>query len=67
MNRLASPAQLRASLIRWALFIIPTVMLLGFLMRVAGMMVTTTLPVIQRERIVLAVPLQPLAKKVLIQ
>ncbi|MWV28446.1 TspO/MBR family protein [Aurantiacibacter rhizosphaerae] len=31
MNRLASPAQLRASLIRWALFIIPTVMLLGFL------------------------------------
>ena len=30
MNRLASPAQLRASLIRWALFIIPTVMLLGF-------------------------------------
>lgn len=31
MNRLASPAQLRASLIRWALFIVPTVMLLGFL------------------------------------
>lgn len=31
MNRLASPAQLHASLIRWALFIIPTVMLLGFL------------------------------------
>ncbi len=31
MNRLASPAQLRASLIRWALFIIPAVMLLGFL------------------------------------
>ena len=30
MNRLASSAQLRASLIRWALFIIPTVMLLGF-------------------------------------
>ena len=30
MNRLASPAQLRASLIRWSLFIIPTVMLLGF-------------------------------------
>ena len=37
MNRLASPAQLRASLIRWALFIIPTVMLLGFLSgQVAG-------------------------------
>jgi tryptophan-rich sensory protein len=31
MNRLASPGQLRASLIRWALFIIPAVMLLGFL------------------------------------
>lgn len=31
MNRLASPAQLRASLIRWALVIIPLVMLLGFL------------------------------------
>ena len=31
MNRLASPAQLRASLLRWALFIVPTVMLLGFL------------------------------------
>jgi benzodiazapine receptor len=31
MNRLASPAQLRASLIRWALFIIPAVMMLGFL------------------------------------
>lgn len=31
MNRLASPAQLRASLIRWSLFIIPAVMLLGFL------------------------------------
>lgn len=31
MNRLASPAQLRASLIRWALFIVPLVMLLGFL------------------------------------
>ncbi|GAA5052212.1 tryptophan-rich sensory protein [Erythrobacter westpacificensis] len=31
MNRLASPSQLRASLIRWALFIVPTVMLLGFL------------------------------------
>jgi translocator protein len=31
MNRLASPAQLRASLICWASFIVPTVMLLGFL------------------------------------
>lgn len=31
MNRLASPAQLRASFIRWSLFIVPTVMLLGFL------------------------------------
>jgi tryptophan-rich sensory protein len=31
MNRLASPAQLRASLLRWALFLVPTVMLLGFL------------------------------------
>lgn len=31
MNRLASPAQLRASLFRWALFVVPTVMLLGFL------------------------------------
>ncbi|MFB0610983.1 TspO/MBR family protein [Aurantiacibacter poecillastricola] len=31
MNRLASPAQLRASLLRWALFVVPTVMLLGFL------------------------------------
>ncbi|WAT17916.1 tryptophan-rich sensory protein [Aurantiacibacter sp. MUD11] len=31
MNRLASPAQLRASLIRWSLFIVPAVMLLGFL------------------------------------
>ena len=31
MNRLASPAQLRASLMRWALFLIPGVMLLGFL------------------------------------
>ena len=31
MNRLASPAQLRASLLRWALFIVPTVVLLGFL------------------------------------
>ncbi|RPF70743.1 TspO/MBR family protein [Aurantiacibacter spongiae] len=31
MNRLASPSQLRASMIRWALFVVPTVMLLGFL------------------------------------
>ena len=30
MNRLASPAQLRASFIRWALFVVPTVLLLGF-------------------------------------
>ena len=31
MNRLASPGQLRASLLRWVLFIVPLVMLLGFL------------------------------------
>ena len=31
MNRLASPAQLRASLLRWALFLVPAVVLLGFL------------------------------------
>ncbi len=30
MNRLASPAQLRASLLRWSLFLVPVVMLLGF-------------------------------------
>lgn len=30
MNRLASPAQLRASFVRWALFLVPTVLLLGF-------------------------------------
>ena len=30
MNRLASPAQLRASVLRWALFLVPAVMLLGF-------------------------------------
>ena len=37
MNRLASPAQLRASLLRWSLFVIPAVMLLGFLSgQVAG-------------------------------
>lgn len=31
MNRLASPAQLRASFFRWALFLVPTIVLLGFL------------------------------------
>lgn len=31
MNRLASPAQLRASLLRWALFCVPAVMLLGYI------------------------------------
>ena len=31
MNRLASPAQLRASLIRWSAFLVPLVVLLGFL------------------------------------
>ena len=31
MNRLTSPAQLRASFLRWALFVVPAVMLLGFL------------------------------------
>jgi tryptophan-rich sensory protein len=31
MNRLASPAQLRASLIRWSLFLVPAVLLLGSL------------------------------------
>jgi tryptophan-rich sensory protein len=30
MNRLASPAQLRASYVRWALFLVPAVLLLGF-------------------------------------
>jgi tryptophan-rich sensory protein len=30
MNRLASPAQLRASLLRWALVLVPLVVLLGF-------------------------------------
>jgi tryptophan-rich sensory protein len=30
MNRLASPGQLRASFIRWALFLVPAVLLLGF-------------------------------------
>lgn len=31
MNRLASPAQLRASFVRWALLLVPAVLLLGFL------------------------------------
>ncbi len=31
MNRLASPAQLRASFVRWALFTVPLILLLGFL------------------------------------
>jgi translocator protein len=31
MSQLASPGQLRMSLVRWALFVIPLVMLLGFL------------------------------------
>jgi tryptophan-rich sensory protein len=30
MNRLASPAQLRASFLRWALVLVPAVLLLGF-------------------------------------
>ena len=30
MNRLASPGQLRASFVRWALFLVPAVLLLGF-------------------------------------
>ena len=30
MNRLASPSQLRASLIRWAVFLIPLLLLLGY-------------------------------------
>lgn len=37
MNRLASPAQLRASLARWTLFAVPGVALLGLLsLRIAG-------------------------------
>jgi len=37
VNRLASPAQLRASFVRWALFMVPLVMLLGFISgRVGG-------------------------------
>lgn len=39
MNRLASPAQLRASLIRWALFLVPAILLLGFL---SGMLAGST-------------------------
>jgi translocator protein len=31
MSQIASPGQLRMSLIRWALFVIPTVMFLGFI------------------------------------
>lgn len=31
MNRLASPAQLRTSLLRWALVLVPAVLLLGFI------------------------------------
>jgi tryptophan-rich sensory protein len=30
MNRLASPSQLRASLIRWAVFLVPLMLLLGY-------------------------------------
>src|SRR5688572_13823718 len=36
MNRLASPAQLRASYVRWALFLVPAVLLLGTLSGLAG-------------------------------
>ena len=36
MNRLASPGQLRASFVRWALFAVPLVVLLGFLSGVVG-------------------------------
>jgi tryptophan-rich sensory protein len=37
MNRLASPAQLRASLLRWVLVLVPAVLLLGFVSgQVAG-------------------------------
>jgi benzodiazapine receptor len=31
MNRLASPAQLRASFFRWSLFVVPAILFLGFL------------------------------------
>ncbi|MBO9516640.1 MAG: tryptophan-rich sensory protein [Porphyrobacter sp.] len=34
MNRLASPAQLRASFVRWSLFLVPAVLLLG---RISGL------------------------------
>lgn len=36
MNRIASPGQLRASLIRWSLFLVPLVILLGFLSGTMG-------------------------------
>lgn len=36
MNRLATPAQLRASMLRWSLFLIPVVMLLGALSGIVG-------------------------------
>jgi tryptophan-rich sensory protein len=36
MYRLASPAQLRASFVRWSLFLVPTVLLLGRLSGLAG-------------------------------
>src|SRR4051812_26647279 len=36
MNRLASPAQLRASFLRWALFCVPLVVLLGYLSGVSA-------------------------------
>ena len=36
MNRLASPSQLRASFVRWALFLVPAVLLLGYLSGWAG-------------------------------
>ncbi|RKF21858.1 tryptophan-rich sensory protein [Altericroceibacterium spongiae] len=37
MNRIASPAQLRASFLRWALFLVPAITLAGFLSgRAAG-------------------------------
>ncbi|MEY4238602.1 MAG: hypothetical protein RL339_1203 [Pseudomonadota bacterium] len=36
MSALASPAQLRASLIRWSLFLVPGIVLLGFLSGTAG-------------------------------
>ncbi len=36
MNRLASPAQLRASYFRWALFLVPLIVLLGLLSGLLG-------------------------------